>query len=349
MPRDKLRNPDLQGIIILDKPAGFTSQDAVSKARAVLRIKKMGHGGTLDPFATGVLPLMVNSATRIAPLLGSDVKVYEGVMHLGVATDTLDPTGKVLAEKPVEGIDQARIEEVLASFVGDIQQVPPMFSAVKIKGKRLYELARKGEEVERKAKEVTVHELELLGVDLPRVSFRVRCSTGTYVRVIVSDAGEKLGCGAHLAELVRTRSGRFGIDDAIDVERLHELGGRFRGAENDHEPHEDGRRWRFDHGEATRWWEAELGDCLQFLPRATGLPTVQFPAPVLARVRHGEPIRAGDVTPAMDLAFEAGDELLVTPDGDHVTAIVRAACRAAVAPKLPDRTPVLEIVRVLRT
>ena len=348
MARDKLRNPDLQGVIILDKPVGYTSQEAVSKARAILRIKKMGHGGTLDPFATGVLPLMVNSATRIAPLLGGDEKVYEGVMHLGVATDTLDPTGEVLEEKPIDGVDVPRIEEVLASFVGDIQQVPPMYSAVKIKGKRLYELARQGAEVERKPKDVTVHELTLLAVDLPRVTFRVRCSTGTYVRVIVSDAGEKLGCGAHLAELSRTRSGRFDLDQAITLEQLDEIGYRFREAENAHEARPDGRRWRFSHPEASQWWEDELGECLMPIADATGLGTLQLPQGVIRRVKHGEPVRAGDLTATMDLAFEPKDQLAVTDDGRHVTAIVRAACRGSVAHKLPERTPVLEIVRVLR-
>jgi len=346
--RDKLRNPDLQGVIILDKPAGLTSQEAVSKARVFLRIKKMGHGGTLDPFATGVLPLMVNSATRIAPLLGGDEKIYEGVMHLGVSTDTLDPTGEVVSEKPLDDVDEARIAEVMASFVGDIQQVPPMYSAVKIKGKRLYELARKGTEVERKPKDVTVHELEVLSVDLPRVSFRVRCSTGTYVRVIVSDAGDKLGCGAHLAELVRTRSGRFDIAGALTLDQLDEMGSHFRTAEDAHEPRPDGRRWRFAHPDASQWWEEELGDSIVPIAAATGLRSLALPEGVIRRVRHGEPVRAGDLTPSMDLSFEPGDELAVTDDGRHVTAIVRAACRGAVAPKLPERTPVLEIVRVLR-
>ena len=349
MGKDRLRNPLLQGVLVLDKPAGLTSQEAVSRARAGLRIKKMGHAGTLDPIATGVLPLMINSATRIAPLLGSDDKVYRAVMRLGIATDTLDPTGTVLEEKPVEGIAEARLAEVLLSFVGEIEQIPPMYSAVKVKGERLYELARRNIEIERKPKQVTIHGIELLSVDLPHVTFTVHCSSGTYVRVIASEAGAALGCGAHVSELVRTRSGAFRMEDAVSMAVVDDAGGKFRDIERERTDPEAPKRWRWPHAEAATWWEDELGESLRSVPQATGLQPLVLDGAVLARILHGESVRAEALSRQTGLDFEAGQTLLVTGDGRHVAAIVRATCRADLVPKMPERAVVLEVTRVLRS
>ena len=349
MAKDKLRNPHLQGVIVLDKPSGFTSQEAVSRARASIRTKKMGHGGTLDPFATGVLPLLVNSATRIAPLLGSDEKGYEGVMRLGITTDTLDPTGTVKEEKPIEGIDDADIERVALRFVGDIEQIPPMYSAKKIKGKRLYELARQNLEVERKPKPVTIHELEILGVDLPNVSFRVLCSSGTYVRVLVSEIGEQLGCGAHLAELVRVQSGRFRLEDAVSLDAINDAGTRFRDEEVARTAQDAPKRWRWPHEEATSWWLEQLGASLRTVPQATGLDTLCLDAAALRVLSNGEPVRAEHLQGLQDVVFASGQQLLASPDGQRVIAVLRSTCRSDLVPRMPPRSPVLQVVRVLRS
>lgn len=347
MARDRLRNPDIQGVVVLDKPAGITSQQAVSRLRASMRIHKAGHGGTLDPFATGVLPVMVNSATRVASLMSTDIKVYRGVMRLGVRTDTLDPTGKVLEETPVEGLDQDKVVAALDSFLGEIEQVPPMYSAVKIKGKRLYELARKNIEVERKAKRVTIHHIEMLSMDLPDVEFRVRCSTGTYVRVLVDEVGNKLGCGAHLAALERETSGQFDIGNSITLDEIDELGNLFRDEESSHGDTEDGRRWRWPYDEGAHWWMEKLADSLMNVSSCVDAPTLQLNADVEGRVRHGEPVRAGDLTTADTLEFEAGDPVLLTMADGRTAAIMRATCAAGMTTRMPARAPVLEISKVL--
>ena len=345
MARKRQRNPNLQGVLVLDKPAGITSHDGVAAIRTAMRLGKVGHGGTLDPFATGVLPLMVNSATRIATLLTGDDKVYEGVGRLGVTTDTMDPTGTVTDESPVDGIDEAAILGALAAFRGEIEQIPPMYSAAKVGGERLYKLARKNVEVERKPKQVTIHELELLSLDLPRFTFRVHCSSGTYVRALVDDAGRALGCGGHLESLVRTRSGNFRLEDAVELDPILQASDRFRDHERDHPPLEDGRRWRWPHAEASAWWVDELGPALRPLPDALGLATVPLGPDALAELRSGRPIRAGALPEPP--VFEAGQTLLaVLPDG-RTAAIVRSQCRSDLVPRMPPGTPVLQIVRGL--
>ncbi len=347
MARDRLRNPHLQGVVVLDKPAGLTSQQVVSRARAAMRIDKMGHGGTLDPFATGVLPLLVNSATRIAPLLGDDDKVYRGVMRLGVTTDTLDPTGKVLQERPVDGVTADRVAELLREQVGEIEQIPPMYSAVKVDGKRLYELARKDVEVERRPKRVTIHDAELLGLEGSAAEFRIHCSSGTYVRVIVQEIGDALGCGAHLERLVRERSGRFVLEDALGLEDLDDLGVRFRDDESAHEPEIEGRRWRWPHPEATAWWVEHLGGSLRPLTEAVDAPRLRVGAETARRLRQGEPLRAGDLGGNDVPTFAAGDTVLITQDDDRVLALMRATCRGDLAARMPARSTVLQPRRIL--
>ncbi len=345
--RDRLRNPHLQGVVILDKPAGITSQQAVSRARASMRIHKLGHGGTLDPFATGVLPLLVNSATRVASLLTADDKRYQGVMRLGVTTDTLDPTGAVLGEHPVDGLTEQQVRDAVLAYVGEIEQIPPMYSAVKVGGERLYKLARQNIEVERKPKAITIHAVEVLAVDLPDVRFRVHCSAGTYVRVMVDEIGAALGCGAHLSELVREGSGHFPLQDAISLDALDELGTRFREEEAERTAPDAERRWRWPHQEATAWWSERLGDALVPVSRAVGLPQLPLGDAARQRLRSGGPIRAGDLAGAAALDFAAGAQLIGGgPDG-RALAVLQATCRGDLAAKMEPAAPVLKVVRVL--
>ena len=211
----------MNGIVIVDKPQGWTSQDVTARLRRVYATRRIGHGGTLDPMATGVLPVFVGRATRGVEFFEHAEKTYETVLLLGRTTDTQDVTGTVLAEKTVH-LSPADIEEVLPRFRGDILQVPPMYSALKVNGKKLYELARKGQEVERQPRPITVFELTNLGFDGTRLSLRVKCSKGTYIRTLCQDIGEALGCGGCMEALRRVRAGEYGIEDAVPLEKLLE-------------------------------------------------------------------------------------------------------------------------------
>ena len=211
----------MNGIVIVDKPQGWTSQDVTARLRRVYATRRIGHGGTLDPMATGVLPVFVGRATRGVEFFEHAEKTYDTVLLLGRTTDTQDVTGAVLAEKPVH-LSPADIERVLPRFRGDILQVPPMYSALKVNGKKLYELARKGQEVERQPRPITVFELTNLGFDGTRLSLRVKCSKGTYIRTLCQDIGEALGCGGCMEALRRVRAGEYGIEDAVPLEQLLE-------------------------------------------------------------------------------------------------------------------------------
>lgn len=211
----------MNGIVIVDKPQGWTSQDVTARLRRVYATRRIGHGGTLDPMATGVLPVFVGRATRGVEFFEHAEKTYDTVLLLGRTTDTQDVTGAVLAEKAVH-LSPADIDRVLPRFRGDILQVPPMYSALKVNGKKLYELARKGQEVERQPRPITVFELTNLGFDGTRLSLRVRCSKGTYIRTLCQDIGEALGCGGCMEALRRVRAGEYGIEDAVPLEQLLE-------------------------------------------------------------------------------------------------------------------------------
>lgn len=211
----------MNGIVIIDKPQGWTSQDVTARLRRVYATRRIGHGGTLDPMATGVLPVFVGRATRGVEFFEHAEKTYDTVLLLGRTTDTQDVTGATLAEKAVH-LSPADIEKVLPRFRGDILQVPPMYSALKVNGKKLYELARKGQEVERQPRPITVFELTNLGFDGTRLSLRVKCSKGTYIRTLCQDIGEALGCGGCMEALRRVRAGEYGIEDAVPLEQLLE-------------------------------------------------------------------------------------------------------------------------------
>lgn len=218
----------MHGFVVIDKPAGPTSHGVVAAVRRILGEKKAGHTGTLDPFATGVLPVAVGEATKAIPYLDESLKEYRAVMCLGTATDTQDATGRVVSVRGCAGITSAMLQEAFSRFTGTISQLPPMYSAVKQNGVPLYMRARRGEEVDRVAREITVHSISIDEVESPLVTFRVVCSRGTYVRTLAADLGELLGCGAHLTSLRRLRSGPFNESQAISPERLQELhsGGR---------------------------------------------------------------------------------------------------------------------------
>lgn len=210
----------INGFVVIDKPAGITSHDVVSRVRRILGTRKVGHTGTLDPFATGVLPVAVNDGTKAIPFLDEGVKCYEAVLQMGVATDTLDMTGTVLRTADWLLVTREDVVSVLKRFTGHLSQIPPMYSAIKQGGQPLYKLARQGQVVERTAREIDIHSLELLSFVPPFLSFRVVCSRGTYVRTLADDMGEMLGCGGALKELRRIASGPFEISAAVSLEGL---------------------------------------------------------------------------------------------------------------------------------
>ena len=209
----------INGIIIVNKETGFTSHDVVAKLRGICGQKKIGHTGTLDPAATGVLPVCLGSGTKLCDMLTDRDKEYVAELLLGVETDTQDTTGSVLRESPVT----EEVSRACLSFLGDYDQIPPMYSALKVDGKKLYELARAGKEVERKARRVRILELEILEMRLPVVKLRVVCSKGTYIRTLCSDIGQKLGCGGAMQSLQRTKVGRFRLEDALTLGELQQL------------------------------------------------------------------------------------------------------------------------------
>jgi tRNA pseudouridine(55) synthase len=209
----------IDGVLVLDKPAGLSSAGAVDRVKRTLGANRAGHGGTLDPIATGVLPVCLDAATKLAQYLLADDKAYEAEGLLGITTDTLDRTGRVIAERPVR-VTEAALRAALARRLGEQGQVPPAFSAIKRGGVRMYHRARAGHEVELAPRQIRIDRLELLAFDPPRFRVAVACSKGTYIRSLVADLGEDVGCGAHLAELRRTRSGRFRIEDAIPLDRV---------------------------------------------------------------------------------------------------------------------------------
>jgi len=218
--RKRVEPPGPSGFVVVDKPAGQTSHDIVDRARRWFGTRRVGHLGTLDPQATGVLPLAIRAATKLIPFMDGASKGYDGTIVLGAETDTLDREGAVLRRFSGTLPDRDTVEEALASFRGDVQQIPPMYSAVKKDGVPLHRLARRGEEVEREPKWITIESLEITRFEAPEVDVRVLCSAGTYVRVLAADLGEALGCGAHLGGLRRTLSEPFSLDMAHTVEEF---------------------------------------------------------------------------------------------------------------------------------
>ncbi len=212
----------MNGFLIVNKPAGMTSHDAVNAVRRMSGTRRVGHAGTLDPMATGVLVLALGAATRLVQFIDGSDKTYRATLRLGETTTTYDADGDLVERRPVT-VSPAEIEAALAGFRGPIAQIPPMYSAVKVKGHKLYKLARQGKEIERAARPITIYRLDVLAWALPDVTIEVVCSAGTYIRSLAHDVGQVLGCGAHLTALIRTAAGDFRLEDAYTLEALDEL------------------------------------------------------------------------------------------------------------------------------
>jgi len=210
------------GFILINKPSGITSHDVVDKLREITKIKKIGHAGTLDPFAQGLLILAIGRKfTKKLSIFQKKDKEYVATIRLGAESDTFDREGKIVERKVEKVPERKEIEEVLKSFLGEIEQIPPIFSAKKVKGKKLYELARKGIKVEPKPKKVKIYEISILEYRFPHLKIKVKCSSGTYIRSLANDIGKKLGCGAFVEELIRTKIGEFSIENAIELSKLN--------------------------------------------------------------------------------------------------------------------------------
>lgn len=210
------------GIINIFKEKGFTSHDVVAKMRGILKQKKIGHSGTLDPDATGVLPVLLGNATVLSDMLTDKSKEYEAVMLLGVSTDTQDITGKILEKRDTSNLNKDMVKEIILSFLGEYMQLPPMYSALKVGGKKLVDLAREGKEVKREPRAVYIFDIDIMDISLPKVKFKAKVSKGTYIRTLCHDIGEKLSVGGCMESLIRTRVDRFYINDAITLKQVEE-------------------------------------------------------------------------------------------------------------------------------
>jgi tRNA pseudouridine55 synthase len=214
---------ELEGILLVDKPRDHTSHDVVARLRGKLKMKRIGHAGTLDPMATGLLIILVGKATSVSQYLISLDKEYEGTIELGKVTDTQDADGEMMETRPVPALSEADLREAIKGFLGDQYQTPPMYSAIKIDGVPLYKSARKGEDVEREPRFIRVQSWDVTRFGLPQFDFRLRCTKGTYVRTLAHDLGQKLGCGAHLAALRRTATDKFNVAQALTIEQIQAL------------------------------------------------------------------------------------------------------------------------------
>jgi tRNA pseudouridine55 synthase len=217
-----MENFKKEGIILVDKPKNITSHDVVDFVRKKLGIKKVGHAGTLDPLADGLLIILVGSYTKLFPKFVSFDKEYRGMLKLGEVTTTGDSQGKIILKKDYQGISESNIRQAFSSFVGEIEQIPPMVSALRVKGKRLYNLARKGIVIQRQPRRIKIYDLKIVKIEMPFIEFYARCSKGTYIRKLAEDIGEVLGCGAHIVEIRRISIGHFQLNDAVNLQKIDE-------------------------------------------------------------------------------------------------------------------------------
>ena len=301
----------MNGVLILDKPKGITSQKAVSEVNKIIKAKRAGHTGTLDPFATGVLPICFNKATKIIPYMKNDFKKYDALIHLGISTDTLDSTGQVTKERDPGILNKNTITDAFSKYKGKINQIPPMFSAIKKDGVRLYKLARRGIEVQRAPREVTIKEIELLDYKPPFIRFMVECSRGTYIRVLAADISNDLGCAGHLEELRRIESDGFSIDEALTIEDI-----------------------KSGHFELT-----SLKDVLSHMKE------VNVSSDLACQIRQGKQIKKSHMN-LNDLPyFEAGDHLKIYEDSNLVS-ITEANMDSSELGDLDDQTIIFKLLRV---
>lgn len=282
------------GILIVRKPVGWTSHDVVAKLRTCLPGVRIGHGGTLDPAATGVLPILLGKATRISEYALEWDKEYVAVLRLGQETDTQDATGVIIREMPVRALNEETLAEAIAKFRGSVQQVPPMYSAVKVQGERLYRAARAGREVERKPRWVTITQLDVVAIQGQDITLRIHCSKGTYVRTLCADIGAAMGVGGHLASLERTRVGPLGLEHALAITDIVERG------------------WAVANSPAF-WTLAQV---------LAHLPTVLVGDEMLSRIRNGAPVPASQVSwQGNHSNLEEGTVVKVTDRHNQVLAI----------------------------
>ncbi|MBS0012408.1 MAG: tRNA pseudouridine(55) synthase TruB [Desulfobacterales bacterium] len=280
------------GIVVVNKPANMTSAAVVSRLKRLPGVKKIGHTGTLDPFATGVLICPINRATRLSRFFLHGTKKYKAVLHLGTETDTLDCTGEITARHPAIDLTGDRICQTVESFTGDIQQVPPVFSALKHNGVPLYRYARNGTPVEKPARTVRIESIRVTGIDLPDICFDVTCSAGTYIRSLCADIGHALGSGGHLSRLVRTESCGFGIHEAAALADLEKV----------------------ETPAQLQPWVISMAGAIADIPAYAADPDL------LEKIRHGRPIAAGDVQP--ESATDAGGRFRILDPEDRLVAVI---------------------------
>jgi len=309
----------MDGILIVDKPSGITSFQVVRRVKNILKAAKVGHGGTLDPLATGVLPIFLNRATKMVPFLMNGTKKYRATMKLGIETDTQDSEGKITSESTRIPHDHGSIIRVLNSFKGTIEQVPPMFSALKVQGTPLYKLARKGISLDLKARKVHLHEITPIDISPPFITIEVSCSPGTYIRTLCADTGEKLGCGAHLIELKRLQSGSFLLDDSISLDQLHLF------AQQD-----------------------SLKDTLFSLSKAlTALPVVTVENQVLTTLRKSGSALLSHLKKTSLPSMKKGGFLTATSQTDSLVALVQAQIDTTQSSMISDTTRIWKLLCML--
>jgi tRNA pseudouridine55 synthase len=311
----------INGLLIVDKPEGISSLDVVREVKRRFAVEKAGHIGTLDPFATGVLPIVMNEGTKLVPFLEEGPKEYEATIKLGEETTTDDFTGEVVFRGSLEGVTPVKIHAVFQTFLGNIQQIPPMFSAIKIQGKPLYRLARKGIEIERKEREVTVFNIEIEKINLPQILFRVSCSKGTYIRTLGRDIGRKIGCGAHLLRLRRIRSGPFTLEQAIPWERLIHL----------------------DEAHSLQPWLIYLEEALPSLPEVIG------DEQLVRKVRFGKGMVVRDFSSQILPAFGKGQWLKITSPEEGLVAILKSEVNGMDMQGVSPEVIILRPLRVFQT
>ena len=307
---------EVHGVLNINKSAGMTSHDVVDAVRRLYHVRKVGHTGTLDPRGTGVLPICVGRATKIAQFLTTADKEYEMVVHLGVTTDTQDADGKVIGEAEVR-VTQQQVEEALKDFVGEIQQVPPLFSAKRVRGERLYKVARRGEDVPRQPVTIHIYAIRLTSFSPPFVGLWVHCSKGTYARTLCNDLGKKLGCGAHLYSLVRIRAGRFELKDTLSLSDLATLVVAGRGEEP----------------------LISVEMALSHLPAVRVLPEASH------RVLHGSPVTAAQVV-SVPPEVKKGTLVRILGFRRQLLSLATATVDAAEFVRVDPRRAVLTPVRV---
>ena len=308
----------MKGVLVIDKPSGITSHDVVKRVKRLIKVKKAGHTGTLDPLATGVLPICINEATKIAQFLINDNKEYKGELRLGIETDTQDMTGRVIRESDQIPEDYIEIIDTFDGFIGNIKQKPPVFSALKHKGVPLYKLARRGIHIDIAERDVTISKIKVLTIDLPYISFEVTCSKGTYIRTLCNDIGNRLGCGGHLVGLRRVRSGSFHIKDSHSLEDMENLIER-----------------------------GIVEDEIIPLERALAyLPQIRVNENLARKIKHGKQILLKDLGDISPSRFKAGENLKITSLKNDLIAIAESLINYPLTYEKDRSDKVCRLIRV---